>query len=229
MALSLYEEVVLLAFHDEEGTPIGDAPEVAIASAVLADLADRGRLDVSDDKRPRVSVLDATPTEDELLDDVLDKVASARRDKTMATWIERITLFGRFRERVTSSLVQRGVLAVREHKILWVFPSTQYPTSDPIPEEQVVARLRAAIDGDGADVGDVDSRTCLLVAIADATGLLSGVLQQDELKAHRERIDALSGDERIGAATRRAVRSAEMTAAAAVTAAATTAGNVANS
>lgn len=33
MALSLYEEVALLAFHAEEGTPIGDASEVAIGSA----------------------------------------------------------------------------------------------------------------------------------------------------------------------------------------------------
>ena len=82
--LSLAEEIVLLSLDDETGRPVGRggmAPDLALAGALLMDLALAGRLDTD---RDRVMVVNAAPTGDAVRDAALAAVAAPARPPTHA-------------------------------------------------------------------------------------------------------------------------------------------------
>jgi len=79
--LFLHEEILLLALRDEEGTiASGTMYQYAIGAAMLAELLLSKRIEVEQSgKRKLVNLVSSTLLGEPLIDECLEKVASAKR------------------------------------------------------------------------------------------------------------------------------------------------------
>lgn len=204
-ALSLHEELMLLALKDEEGTIIGGTMyPYAIGGAVVAELAIDGRIAVDPDSQ-KLSVSDRRPIGDPLVDDWLLQMTGSRKERRVADWVSRIAGQSDLKHRVAMQLVRRGILRADENKVLLVFKRKIYPELDPKPERDLMERLEHAVFTDD----DVAPRTALLVALAHHSGLLRAVLGKQRVKGRKERLEALSQGSVAAGATKEAIAAME--------------------
>ena len=110
-ALRLSQELVLLLLDSDVGEVRrvdSGSLALALAAAVLVDLVTEKRVLVVES---RLSVLDPTPTGDELLDQTLASIASQEQPSSARYWIERIA---RHSEKILESsvdlLAKQGVI-----------------------------------------------------------------------------------------------------------------------
>lgn len=118
--LSLIEQLLLLTLEDRGGE-FDRVPEAflicGIAGGALIDLSLRGRVD-SDPGA--VWVVDASPTGDPLLDEVLAEIGAEPRRLDPRAWIVRLSPRAMaMRAATLSALVGRGVLRQEGHRYLW--------------------------------------------------------------------------------------------------------------
>lgn len=185
--LSLPEEIVLLTLDDATGRAIGRqgiAASIALAGAVMMELALAGRVDTD---RHRLEVLDDSPTGDAVLDAGLPLLREApdSRGALMLLAREETGL----RPLVLSALLARGLLHRVDGRVLLVFPERRYlkPEDRPEPRE-VRARLLRSIETDDIP----EPREALLLGLARATALLPLLLPPELLAARQERIMLLN-------------------------------------
>jgi golgi phosphoprotein 3 len=198
--LHLYEEVLLLALRNLEGTIVdGSTSHFAIGGALMAELiqCDRVRVDRSN-KKKLVEVASSKPVGDDLLDECLAKVAAARRRASLQTWVQRFAWIRQLRHRAAERLCRSGILRMDEDRVLWIFPRTIYPEVDPRPERELIERLTRAIACDKS----ADSATAALVAIAYHSGLLKRNLDTRLLKARKSQLQRLTEGDLVGDAVK---------------------------
>jgi len=190
--LALPEEVVLLTL-DEAGRPLGRqglAAGLALAGAVMMELALAGRVDTDRHALHRVS---DTPTGVPVLDLALTMLPEApdSRGALMLLAREEAALRGA----VLSGLEARGLLRREEGRVLLLFPSRRWVKAEARPEPaEALARLHRAIEG-----GHIpDPREALLVALARAAGLLPILLPPTLLEERQDRLRWLAGLEALG-------------------------------
>jgi len=118
--LFLYEEIMLLALKDEEGTiAAGTMYNYAVGGAIIAELILSQNIVINQSKRKKlVSVINSEPLNDSLIDEWLMKITSAKRPKTLQDWISRIANTRYLKDRVATQLCQRDILKMDEDKIL---------------------------------------------------------------------------------------------------------------
>jgi Golgi phosphoprotein 3 len=178
--LSLAEEAVLLSLDDATGRPVGRAgmaPDLALAGALLMDLALAGRVDTD---RDRLWVSDAAPTGDPVADAALARLAAAGAP---ADARGTILLLARdapaAREVLLARLVAGGILKRVEDRVLWVFPDRRYPKAPGRNEaEGARARLRHLLLAEEIPA----PRDALLLGLARAAGLLPLIFGAGELE-----------------------------------------------
>ena len=202
--LTLPEEVLLLALRDEEGTIAGGSLYAyGIGGAALAELILHRRVKLeSSGKKRLVGVADAKPTGDPFLDDCLTRIVRAEKRATADTWVARFANTKRLRDRLALGLCARGILEADEEKLLLLFTRKIYPEVDPAPEAAIVERLRRAILG---HEDDLDTRTVVLVSLANSTGLLTNVFDKKVLNSRQDRIDRIVNGDATGEATQEAI------------------------
>ena len=204
--IHLHEEVLLIALRDREGTiEIGSQYATAMAGATLAELLLTGRI-AFEDKRQLVSLEKDEPFGDPILDDALDRIASARRRASLQTWVSRLTNLKKLKERTARELVRKGVLRVDEDKVLGLFKRTIYPERDSSAERAAVERMRRAIF---TAQRDVDPRTVVLISLAQATGLLKGVFDKKKLRDRKQRIERVVNGELCGRAAKEVIEATQ--------------------
>lgn len=203
--LFLHEEVLLLALSDTKGTIERAAwYQQMVGGAVLAELLLAGRVEaVKERKKVFVEVRSRAPLGDPLIDEWLGTIALAKKRRQIGDWLGRIARTKRLKERVARRLVERGVLAARENKVLWVFNRVRYPEADGGPERDVRARLEAAIFGESTDV---DPRTIVLLSLAQRGDLLPALFGKKALKPRKERIELLTSGELVGDALKATIQ-----------------------
>jgi hypothetical protein len=140
--MRIADELLLLAY-DDDGIAMASSPalDYALAGAVLADLALDGRIDLVD---RRVSVTDATPLGDPVLDAGLARIDGDDKARKPTEWVSKLS--ADLRETLLDRQVAAGILRRDEGRVLWVFPRTTYPCVDERPEREIRERLRAAGD-----------------------------------------------------------------------------------
>ncbi|MEE8170746.1 MAG: GPP34 family phosphoprotein [Phycisphaerae bacterium] len=213
-SMFLHEEIMLLALRDRKGTvPFGSMHGYALGGAVLAELLQARRITVVTERRQLVDQLNPHALGEPVLDECLRKIATAKRRASLQTWVERCARLKRLHHRVAMGLCRRGVLRADEKTVLLIFRRNVYPELDPVPERDLIERLRRAIFSDG---GHVDPRTATLIALANAAELLQMAFERRALRQRKKRIKELSAGDLTGAATAEAVQTAQ---AAAITAA----------
>lgn len=192
--LTLLEEVVLLTIDPRTGQLGGDrqySVPYALAGAVLFDLALAGRIDTDIDS---ISVVNVTPTGNTIQDEILAELSSKNAPQSVRGWVEQTFREGKDLEgRALAQLVDRGLIRLETTRRLWVVEVHRFPIVDGKLQQQVKERLAHAILFD--EIPPV--RDIMLVSLADACGLLTGVVTKEQRAARAERIDALSHLETI--------------------------------
>lgn len=198
--LPLYQEVLLLALREKEGTPLSPWVEQAVAGAVLAELLLKKKLTVEGPKS-LVTVADATPTGDPVIDACIAKIAGTARKARLSDWVGRVARTKNLRGDVATQLVDQGILKAREDQVLLIFSRKVFPEVNPQPEKKIRERLQKAIFG----VQAPDQDTAVLVALAHGAQLLGPVFGRKEIRAQKKRIEQIAKGELIGKATADAV------------------------
>jgi Golgi phosphoprotein 3 GPP34 len=220
MDASLPEELLLIAYNDTTGRQESGAAELGcgLAGAVLVELALTGRVGVVDG---HVRAVDGRPTGDPVLDEVLARIATAKKPRKPDWWVGK--LHSGIQAQLLDRLVERGVLRRQRHKVLGLFPVRRYPTLDAGQESAVRSRLQSVV-GHGTEP---DARTAALAGLLDACGLARRTFPELDRKQLKARMKELSEGQWTSDAVRKAIQSIHAGVAGA-TVAATTAAAVAS-
>jgi len=202
--LYLHEEIMLLALKDKEGTiASGTNYTMALGGALLAELLLSNRIAVETDKKKKFAKrIDTTPFGEPVLDESLEKIKKAKRRQQLQTWVSRFSGIKNLKNRTAHQLIQRGILRADEDKVMLIFTRKLYPEVNPIPERELVERLREAIF---TDTEDIDPRTVVLLSLANSTQLLKLDFDKKELKKQKKRIEQVVNGEITGKATKEAI------------------------
>jgi hypothetical protein len=233
-SLFLQEEILLLALRDEEGTVAADHTfRFALGGAMLAELLLAKRIAIDEGKsaheesgvggwlsrvfseRNLVDLVSDAPLGDPLLDECLERIATAKRRASIKTWVTRFSNVSKLQHRIAEGLCERRVLRADEGTILLIFKRKIYPELDPKPERALIERLRKAIF---TEVREIDPRTVILLSLADSAKLLRVPFDRKKLRERRKRIERITDGDLMGKATKEAIQAAQaaMTAAAIV-------------
>ncbi len=205
-ALWLYEEIMLLALRDKQGTISTGYSEYAVAGAVVAELLLDQRISLDGSKRQLVNLNDPKRTGDPIMDACLDKMEAAKRRASLENWITRLACIPKLRHKVAHQLCERGILQAEEDKVLLVFSRKIYPELNPEPERAIIERLREAIFSDDSEV---DPRTVVLISLADGADLLKENFDRKEIARRKERIEAIVHGDATGKATKDVIEACE--------------------
>ncbi len=197
--LFLYEEILLLALRNEKGTVISGYVNYVIAGAVLAEFLLDGHLLIGESKKQLVDLHRIKPMEDPVMDECLEKLKSAPKKASLKTWVSRLGGMKDLRRKAAQQLCRRGILRADEEKVLWLFTRKIYPELNPVPEQKIVQRLRAAIIGEEELI---DPRTVVLISLAHGAGVLQEGFEAKELRARKKRIQQIVSGDIIGTATK---------------------------
>jgi len=198
--LTILEEFLLLALDDITGAfwPLSrSAFDNATAGAVIMDLMRLRRVDCD---LHRLFVVNTLPTDDDILDPVLQALALEPVVGTRSI-IDEVRFLGEegeaFRERALQRLIERGMIKREDRKILWVFGERCYPVDSDNPTlREVKARILEAITG--TTIPDID--TIMLVSLAEGCGLFTHVLNRPDLANAAPRIAAIGRMDLVGRA-----------------------------
>src|SRR5690554_8026914 len=129
-SLKLYQAIMLLSLCEEKGTMNGMYVEYATAGALAAELLMLGRIQVDEDNKHRVAVVDHSPVGDALLDEALAMIAKAKRPKKLKDWIFKLGGIKSLKHKVARALADAGIVSADKEKILWLFERSIYPEID---------------------------------------------------------------------------------------------------
>ncbi|MEM7010363.1 MAG: GPP34 family phosphoprotein [Verrucomicrobiota bacterium] len=203
-SLHLYEEFVLLALRDQEGTYSTGYVEYAVVGAVISELLLDRRITIDDDRKKLINLDDLSSYGDPVIDACLKKMGESKRRARLSTWMERLSGLPQLRHMVAKQLCERGILRSDEQKILLFFSRKVYPEINPEPEKAIIERLRTVISDPNAEV---DAKTAVLIALADSTEILAENLSRNEVKKHKERIKEIAKGHLCNEATKEAIES----------------------
>lgn len=197
-ALYLYEEIMLLALKDEQGTIATGFVEQVVAGAILAELLLEGRISVEDTKKQRVTLINRQASGDPVIDECLDVMAAAKKPVTLQNWVHKLASIKNLRHKVAQQLCDRRILRADEDKILFLFNRRIYPEINPKPERKIIERMRKAVFSDGHEL---DARTVVLISLAKGADLLRQTFGRKELKPRKARIEKITNGDLTGKAT----------------------------
>ena len=186
--LTIPENLLLLALNDESGERSGTFLGYALAGAGLAELVLLGRIREAGDPPKRLEVADPTPAGDAYLDACLEGVTQKGSGKKAQDYVSAIGGKSRLLQIALDGLVARGVLSMKEDKVLFIFTRKVYPEADPQAERALKARLEAAMFG----TGDVEPRDSVIIALAHHLDILKNNFDKGLLKEHKARIKEIA-------------------------------------
>ncbi|EHR60348.1 GOLPH3/VPS74 family protein [Saccharomonospora cyanea] len=206
------EDLLLLAYDDEAGKPVGMVShlEYALAGALLVELALLERVDVTteaDEGKPgRIVVRDSTPTGRGPLDDALERVFGLAGKKPKDAL--RPLAKGDLVTRLLDGLAERGILRREDGRVLGLFPTTRWPAEDSRHEENLKAGLRRVlVDGE-----QPDERMAALIALLATTVEAKHVVGREDARVAQRRAKEIAEGNWAGDALRRAAEEIVMAA-----------------
>lgn len=163
----MVEQFALLALSDDGKFQVDStALEYSLAGAVLMELAELGRVDLAEDpgrrNRSRVVVLDTTIAGHPLLDEALSRLTQAGPVKPQRS----LDLIKKgLKTRLTSGLVQSGLVTHRTHTVMGLFPAQRWPRTAISDVEPLRNAMAQALSGHT----EPDSRTAGLIGLFTAS------------------------------------------------------------
>lgn len=202
--LHIYEEILLLALRDKKGTMLfGINYPQALAGALLAELLLTKRIEIeTSGKRKFVKLVNHKSTGNDLLDECIDKIASAKRRARPQNWIQRFANIRRLKHKAAQSLCRKRILKMEEDKVLLLFNRKVYPELNPKPERRLMSKLDTALFGGSKEI---DPETVILISICNSTGILKQLFEKSKLREKKKRIKDITSGNLIGKATKDAI------------------------
>jgi len=202
--LRVVEEFLLLVLDADHGDIRHSFPipsrALGFAGAALMDLALERRIS-TDLWRPEFLVVsDPTPLGSDLLDPILADIAGGgETTHETAFWVTDLAKRSdEIREMALARLTERGILEADTSGEVYlsadVSRARHYDTGDDKTTEEVQLRIMRVLFSDAIP----DPRDIVIISLASACGVFESMLSADELAQVRERIDAISGLDRIG-------------------------------
>ena len=207
--LRFADELLLLLIDDKRGDLI-PVPEwslaCALAGALLMDLALEERIDTDPDC---LSLLDATPLGDDLLDPVLADIAQAKAAQHARFWVAHFAAQGDdIRDKTLARLTAQGILEGEEGGFLAFLPSVsrtrRYPADQALREDVQLRISRVLFSDDIPDPHDI-----VIIGLADACGAFERLLSPAEHDVGQERIALLGRMDLIVRAVTEVIRQSE--------------------
>ena len=200
MRRTLAEDLLLLAFHDEQGTVVRpartDVLPFAYAAGLMMDLALLGKTQEVDGL---LQVTDPTPTDDPLFDSTVKRILESDQRLSLAEWLSRLArATPDLEQQLLERLVSKGILRREEKKILWIFSKTHHPMQDADHERSIRDDIRRVLlAGESAD-----ARTKVLVSLIYTINLTPEIFpdaREEELAREKAKLiaDALPHSEAI--------------------------------
>jgi golgi phosphoprotein 3 len=200
--LHLYEEVLLMALRDEQGTMHSSVQySFALAGAFVAELLLAKKIEIEDTKKKLVNIIDSTPFGDTLLDECLEKIRTAKRRSNITNWVLKFSGLKQLKHRIAYQLVLKGILRADEDRVLF-FKRKIYPEVNPEPERRINQRLADAVLNDSTNL---NPRTVILVALAKNSDMLKLVISKKDIKRRKARIEQIINGNAVGRATKQAI------------------------
>ena len=223
METLIAEDLLLLLLDDDSGALSTSYPEPVLGGALLIELAVLGAVEVEAKKGIwRSAKVHGVPDAD--VEDPLLRAAYAEvsfRDRSAQDLVGRLGKGAR--DDLAERLVGRGILELRETKVLGLFPRKRWPAVDTTHEQALRRRLQVVL----VDRQPPDDRTGALVALLSAIDKAHKVVDHPGIPA---RIVRKRGKEVAeGAWAAKAVRDAIQAANTAVTAGTVAAASAATS
>ncbi len=200
--LRFVEEIILLMLNDDDGRFVSVPSwslDYAISGAVLMELALENRIDTDLES---LVLIDSTPVGDSLLDPTLAEIAALDESRDIRFWVEHTARRSHeIQEEALSRLVSRGILERQDDRFLWVFRSRRYPVIDGSVEREVKLRIMGVLFSD-----EIPSpRDVMIICLADACDIFSGMLSRQELNRATPRISQVARLDLIGQAMSQAI------------------------
>lgn len=195
---------MLLAIKDKEGTMMPMVMwQFAIGGAVLAELFLLKKIEFVKKRWGKfVSVCDSSKVGDDLLDEAFDMIKNAKRSARVEGWLEKFGYIKQLKKRIAIQLCNKNILTEEEEKVLFLFTRKIYPEVNPLPEKEIIDRLRKAVLSNETDI---DPRTIVLLALTKSANLLNVVFEKKEIKANKKRIEKLVKGEISAIATQEVI------------------------
>lgn len=178
-AMLVAEQLLLLALDPEKGRPgLGkkDALAPGLCGALVSELALRKSVEVS---QGRAVVVDAGPTGDDLLDEVVRLLAQGgRRGRTLKRQFKGVRRgLGDVVDRVARRLVAAGILREEHRRLAGIVPATRYPVVVPDAPVRLREEVRAWLCADASTGPAADPRMAPLLALLGACHLMGTVTE----------------------------------------------------
>jgi golgi phosphoprotein 3 len=204
--LFLYEEIMLLALSNDKGTILTSYPEYNISGAILAELLLEHRISIDRTQKQLVTINNSELIGDPIIDECLEKMVVEKGHVSLQTWISRFVDIQDLNNKVARQLCSRGILRADEDKVMFFFKRNVYPEINPVPEQEIIDRVRTAIF---TDEEQIDPRTVVLISLANSTDMLSEIFGK-EVTNRQQRIDRIVNGEMTGKATEEIIAACEI-------------------
>jgi Golgi phosphoprotein 3 len=205
--LSLHQEVLLLALRDDDGAFSGGMYLYSVAGAMVSELLMQQRIVADADQQQFVGVIDQTPTDDVLLDDLLQQILAAKKPKGLRHWVFKAASIPKLKHRIANQLCELGILRHDERKVLWFFTQQVYPELNGSYEDAIRDCMGKVMFDETVKP---DGPTAILIALASHGGLLKANFAPEELHQHKNRIKQLAkGDILAAGATQSAIQAVQ--------------------
>ena len=199
----LISEQLYLLLTRATGTkePSASMRAYGLAAGVITDLVAAGKITLSDEKRPRVNIVDAAPTGNAVLDFGL--AALQKRDGRR---LEEVITSSKLdpTDVVANSLIQQGILAEGD-RTFFGLGKPRTPEVNPIPEQQLRARLAQVLAGTQAPTAADATVLVTLQGLGAAKQVLRDDIQGMSGGDLKRRIKEVMADAPTGDAVERAI------------------------
>ena len=200
--LTVAEEIFLLTLDHETGKLNAElAPHSvhnAIAGALLMDLSLHNRIDT--DLR-RLFVVDTTPVDEPISDQVLSLIVSASDAKPTSFWLDVLAVDGNaLQERLRAQLVRRGI--VTEAGGLELAGDSK----DADQRGDQVLHVKKRIGRVVLSAELPDPRDIMIISLANACSLWHGLFHETAYEEHGAKIEQISKMDLIGREVARIIR-----------------------
>ena len=209
--MRIVEETILLMLDVEEGglltTPIQHPRNVAIAGAVLTELALENRIDTDPEQ---LVLTDPTPLGNDVLDAVLADIANEPSTRDTAYWLARTaTRSDEILHQSLARLTETGILKLDDdgnHALADLVARARiYPAAANFDLDAVHTRIMRALFTDEIP----RPRDAIMVGLASATGILEHLLSPEEMQQLQARIETVTRLDLIGRTVTNAARDLE--------------------
>lgn len=187
--LTLFEELYLLTVRDDQrmaNTPINKSLRLALAGAILAELALREKIQVNHERRVELSNDESTG--DDILDRAMKDIKTSGKPRKTAYWVDNLIWQPKkLQKRLSNRMVANGTFTREDDAVYWAIPSKEYPAQHSTVKYCIKEPLRAVVlAGTEADV-----HSLALLSLAQASNLLNYIFTKDERKGARQKIHEL--------------------------------------